>query len=101
MIFGMEFTGAVENFKVLLVGLIFCSMLFIFQSFIASESKSYIVTVAPAILMICTIAISMKLIPEQGALGAAYSWGISHAIASVISGVIAFTLHIRQRKPSL
>ncbi len=76
-------------------------MVFIFQSFIASESKSYIVTVAPIVLIISTIAISMKLIPAQGALGAAYSWGISHAIASVISGGIALVLHIRQRKPSL
>ncbi len=97
-IFGEDFTGAVESFIVLMVGLVFCSMLFTFQSFIASDSKSFLVAIAPMILLIGAVTLGIVLIPEHGALGASYSWAIAQATAALISGIIAAMVHVRNRE---
>lgn len=96
--FGEEFVEAVHGFKILLVGMVFCSMLFIFQSFISSESNGYAVTIAPLILVVCTIVTNILLIPQYGALGATYSWGASHSVACIISVIVASFL--RRKKYS-
>jgi O-antigen/teichoic acid export membrane protein len=90
--FGKGFVLAVEGFKVLLIGMIFCSLLSVFQSFITSDSKNFIVVIAPIVLIICTIITSLISIPTYGSLGAAYSWTLSHAIACIVSLIITLTI---------
>lgn len=93
LIFGAEFIGAVEAFRTLLIGFLFCSMLFIFQSFIASDSKGYVIIIAPFILMVSTITLCLTIIQDMGIMGAAYSWSISNAVAALLSGYIAIRVH--------
>lgn len=92
-IFGADFDNTGAIFRCLLVGLIFCALLFVLQSFIAADSKTYVVVVAPIVLVIVTLVMGLFLIPGYGALGAAYSWSIAHVMAALVAVVIAYTTH--------
>ncbi len=87
-IYGENFKSSVAIFQMLLPGTVFAATFNIAQSFIVVEDKSWKIAVAPALAALILIAGSIILVPEYGAVGAAFVWSVSCFVATAFAWLI-------------
>jgi len=77
-LYGKEFTGSVNPFNILLIGMIFTAMSQLFSIMLFSKGKNNVALIANFVGLISTILLDILLIPKYGIIGAATATSISY-----------------------
>ncbi len=87
-LFGDSFAGVPDVLGVLLLGVVPYSFARVLSNYLAGINKVGLNASASAIILVISVTLALQLIPEYGAIGAAWATAISYGLHTFLIGVL-------------
>ena len=104
VIFGAEFTGSIDDLRILAFGAVGIAAVEIFANALTAQRLPMLASAAIGVSFVLTLALDIALIPHFGGAGAAAATSVAYTVGGLAAAVIfarAFNLPPRELVPRL